>query len=113
MLLVKLLLTFGCEALAPEPRLGDADMVVAFVVAVGGRFSSELLDMAAPELEGILPVSSSRLIRDFRSSSSSHTVDGAAVDEEDSLPSTPWLVSVLGMGSSLEGIMGFGTKGDE
>jgi hypothetical protein len=85
---------------APDPRFGDPDMVVAFVVAVGGR-SSEALDIAAPEVAGIFPVSSKRLIRDFKSSNSSQTVEGAAVDDEDSVPSAAaWFVSVLWMGSS-------------
>lgn len=79
---------------APDPRFGDADIVVALVVAVGGR-SSDARDMAAPEVGGSFPVSSNRWIRDLRSSSSSHTVDGAAVDAEDSVPSTPWLASVF------------------
>jgi hypothetical protein len=53
------LLASGWLAPGPEPRFGDADMVVAFVVAVGGR-SSDALDMAAPEVEGAFPVSSRR-----------------------------------------------------
>ena len=40
-------------------RFGDEDMVVTVVVAVGGR-SSESLDMAAPDVAGIFPVSSRR-----------------------------------------------------
>lgn len=84
----------ACAAPVPEPRFGDADMVVAFVVAVGGR-SSDVLDVVAPEVGGILPVSSSLWIRDFRSSNSSQTVEGAAVELEDSVPSTPWFVSEL------------------
>ena len=42
-----------------EVRFGEADMVVAFVVAVGG-LSSDTLDIAAPEVDGAFPVSSSR-----------------------------------------------------
>lgn len=75
----------ACEAL-PEPRFGEADMVVAFVFAVGGR-SSEARDMAAPEVGGSLPVSSKRWIRDLRSSNSSQTVEGAAVDVVELVPS--------------------------
>ena len=60
-------------------------MVVTVVVAVLGR---SVVDMAAAEEEGNLPVSSSFLIRDFSSSSSSQTVDGAAVDSVESVPST-------------------------
>lgn len=63
---------------------GDEDNVVAVVAAVRGR-SPETLDMAAADDEGILPVNSSFLIRDLRSSSSSHTVDGAVVDKVDSV----------------------------
>ena len=90
---VELIASTGA-APAPDPRFGDADIVVALVVAVGGR-SSDARDMAAPEVGGIFPVSSNRWIRDLRSSNSSHTVDGAAVDAEDSVPSTPWLASTL------------------
>lgn len=80
---------------APPPgRFGEEDMVVTVVVAVGGR-SSESLDIAAPDVAGIFPVSSRRWIRDFRSSNSSHTVEGAFVDVVDSVPSRPWLGSVI------------------
>jgi len=65
---------------------GDVDMVVAFVVAVRG-LSPVAEDIAAAEEEGNFPVSSSFLIRDFRSSSSSQTVDGAVVDIVDSVAS--------------------------
>ena len=41
----------------PDPRFGDADMVVALVVAVGGR-SSGLLEFPAPA-GGFFPVRSS------------------------------------------------------
>lgn len=57
-------------------------MVVAAVVAVRGRSA---LDMAAAEDDGSLPVISSFRIRDLRSSSSSHTVEGAVVDTVDSV----------------------------
>jgi hypothetical protein len=63
---------------------GDEDNVVAVVAAVRGR-SPETLDMAAADDDGNLPVNSSFLIRDLRSSNSSHTVDGAVVDNVDSV----------------------------
>jgi hypothetical protein len=62
-------------------------MVVTVVVAVWGR-SWDARDIAAPEVAGSLPVNSSRCILDLRSSSSSHTVEGAVVDTVDSVPST-------------------------
>ena len=55
---------------------GEEEMVVTVVVAVCGR-SPEPFDTAAPDVIGILPVNSSFRIRDFRSSSSSQTVEGA------------------------------------
>ena len=61
---------------------GDDERVVAAVVAVRGR-SAE--DIAAAEDDGSLPVSSSFRIRDFRSSNSSQTVEGAVVDIVDSV----------------------------
>ena len=61
---------------------GDDDIVVTVVVAVLGL---SIDDMAAADEVGSLPVSSSFLMRDFRSSSSSHTVDGAVVDIVDSV----------------------------
>jgi hypothetical protein len=73
-------------------RLGDADNVVAWVVAVGG-LSSDTRDMAATEVAGILPVSSNRWMRSLRSSSSSQTVEAGAVEADDSVPSTAWFVS--------------------
>ena len=63
---------------------GEDDIVVAFVVAVRGR-SPATVDIAAADDAGSLPVSSSFLIRDFKSSSSSQTVDGAAVEIVDSV----------------------------
>lgn len=66
--------------------LGDDDMVVIVVVAVRG-LSAETVEMAAWEDVGSFPVSSSFRIRDFRSSNSSQTVDGAVVDNVDSVPS--------------------------
>ncbi len=81
--------TSACAEPVPD-RLGDADTVVAFVVAVRGR-SSDDLDTAPPVVD--LPVRSRRWILDFKSSSSSQTVDGAAVEDEDSVPSTPLFAS--------------------
>ena len=66
--------------------LGDEEAVVMAVLAVGGR-SPTAPEIAAPEDAGILPVSSSLRIRLLRSSSSSHTVDGAVVDTVLSVPS--------------------------
>jgi len=54
-----LLASAGPPSFAAELRFGDADIVVAFVVAVGGR-SSDALEIAAPEVGGIFPVSSKR-----------------------------------------------------
>jgi hypothetical protein len=93
--------------LFPRPLFGEDDMVVTVVVAVGGR-SLEARDIAAPEVGGSFPVSSSRCIRDFRSSSSSQTVDGAVVDTVDSVPSAARGVSgVSGISMIRE------TRGDE
>lgn len=68
--------------------MGEPDIVVTVVVAVAG-LSSDILETAAPEVDGNFPVSSSLLIRDFISSNSSHTVEGAVVDAVDSVPSSP------------------------
>lgn len=90
----------GCSSAIPGPlivdasgdtlglcrRFGDDDMVVMVVVAVGGR-SPNAVDIAALDEDGSLPVSSIFRILDFRSSSSSHTVEGAVVDTVDSVPS--------------------------
>ncbi len=76
----------SCDILLPRPLLGEEDKVVTVVVAVGGR-SFEARDMAAPAVGGILPVNSSLCILDFKSSNSSHTVDGAVVETDDSVPS--------------------------
>ena len=57
------------------------------VVAVRGRSPDELEPLPTPDA-GIRPVTSSRRIRDFRSSSSSHTEDAAVVDTVDA-ESTP------------------------
>lgn len=43
--------------------------------------------MAAPDVGGSFPVNSNLWIRDFKSSNSSHTVDGAVVETVDSVPS--------------------------
>jgi len=69
------------------PCLGDEDMVVTVVVAVRG-LSAVAFDIAAAEDDGSLPVNSSFRILDFKSSSSSHTVEGAVVDIVDSVPSS-------------------------
>jgi hypothetical protein len=61
---------------------GEDDVVVAAVVAVFGR--SDVV-MAAADDGGSFPVNSSFRIRDFRSSNSSHTVDGAVVEMVDSV----------------------------
>jgi hypothetical protein len=93
----------------PVPdRFGEADTVVALVVAVRGR-SSDDLDMPPAEVDGILPVRSRRWILDFKSSNSSQTVDGAAVEDEDSVPSTAWFASATSVGTLAD----FGTNGDE
>jgi hypothetical protein len=68
------------------PLFGDVDIVVIVVVAVGG-LSPDACETAAPEVAGSFPVSSSFRIRDFKSSSSSQTVDGAVVEAVDSVPS--------------------------
>lgn len=65
---------------------GEEEMVVTVVVAVRGR-SPAIEDMAAADEAGNFPVSSNFRILDFRSSNSSHTVDGAVVDRVDSVPS--------------------------
>lgn len=95
-----------CFAAPVDSRLGETDMVVALVVAVGGR-SSEARDMAAPDVAGSLPVSSRRWMRDLSSSSSSHTVEGAAVELEDSVWWSPVWVSCFGASA------GLGTSGEE
>jgi hypothetical protein len=77
------------------------------VVAVGG-LSFEAREIAAPEVAGSFPVSSSRCIRDLRSSNSSQTVDGAVVDTVDSVPSTARGVS----GTSCMSVV-CDTRGDE
>ena len=70
--------------------LGDADIVVALVVAVRGLSPVAVAeDIAAAEDEGNFPVNSSFFIRDFKSSSSSQTVEGAVVDMVDSVVLRP------------------------
>lgn len=76
----------GGGVLVFRPCLGDEDIVVTVVVAVRG-LSPDMEDIAAAEEEGNFPVNSSFRILDFRSSNSSHTVDGAVVDRVDSVPS--------------------------
>jgi hypothetical protein len=82
------------DILFPRPRFGEEDIVVTVVVAVAGR-SLDARDIAAPEVGGNFPVNSSLCMRDFRSSNSSQTVDGAVVDTVDSVPSAPLGVSVV------------------
>lgn len=66
--------------------LGELDNAVTVVAAVRG-LSWAAPEMAAWEEGGSFPVSSSLRIRDFKSSSSSQTVEGAVVDSVDSVPS--------------------------
>jgi len=73
------------EILPTCRRFGDDEIVVMVVVAVGGR-SFRTFHIAAFEDFGRIPVSSSLRNRDFRSSSSSQTVDGAVVETVDSVP---------------------------
>ena len=60
---------------------GDESIVVGAVVAVRGR-SALSPETAAADVGGSFPVSSSFLIRDFRSSSSSHTVSAVCESTE-------------------------------
>ena len=77
-----------------RPRLGEDDIVVTVVVAVGGR-SLDARDIAAPDVAGSFPVNSNLCILDLSSSSSSHNVDGAVVDTEDAVPSVTRGVSAI------------------
>ena len=88
------LLLSTIDWLAPRPLLGDVDIVVAVVVAVGG-LSPVARETAAPEVAGGLPVNSSFRILDFRSSNSSQTVDGAVVD---TVPSSVLSTTAAGSG---------------
>ena len=74
------------ETLALRRCFGEEDKVVIAVFAVRG-LSLVGVYIAAEDDGGSLPVSSSFLIRSLRSSSSSQTVDGAVVDNVDSVPS--------------------------
>lgn len=74
------------EVLFTRLCFGDEDIVVMVVDAVGGR-SPKTLDIAAPDVDGNLPVSSSFFILCLRSSTSSQIVDGAVVDIVDSVSS--------------------------
>lgn len=74
------------ELLVTRACFGDDETVVTVVVAVGG-LSLNAPTIAAPDVEGSFPVSSSLRNLDFKSSSSSHTVEGALVDTVDSVPS--------------------------
>lgn len=66
--------------------LGEVDRAVMVVAAVRG-LSCAAPDIAAWDDGGNFPVSSSLRILDFKSSSSSQTVEGAVVDGVDSVPS--------------------------
>lgn len=90
------LLISSIDVLSPRPLLGDVDIVVAVVVAVGGR-SPVARETAAPDVGGALPVNSNFRILDFRSSSSSQTVDGAVVDV---VPSSVLSAANAGSGAS-------------
>lgn len=57
------------------------------VVAAVRGLSFDVPEIAACDDGGSFPVSSSLRIRDFKSSSSSQTVEGAFVDNVDSVPS--------------------------
>lgn len=74
------------ESLLTRPCFGEGDIVVIDVVAVAER-SPRTLDIAALDVEGIFPFSSSFLILALRSSSCSSIKDGALVDRVDSVPS--------------------------
>lgn len=76
------------EALVLRRCFGEEDKVVMAVFAVRG-LSLVGVYIAAEDDGGSFPVSSSFLMRSFRSSSSSQTVDGAVVDSVDSVPSAP------------------------
>ena len=71
------------------------------VVAVRGLSEPEPPPMtAALEVEGIFPVSSSFLIRDFKSSSSSQTVEGAVCESTESDSAAERFASELFSGES-------------
>lgn len=83
-------LTVLGETLPLRPNFGDEDIVVIVVVAVGGR-SLNTFEIAASEVRGSFPVSSSFRILCLRSSTSSHIVDGAVVETVDAVPSA-WCI---------------------
>lgn len=92
-----------------RPRLGEPDIVVTVVVAVGG-LSVDARDIAAPDVAGNFPVNSSLCILDFNSSNSSHMVDGAVVETVEFVPSFARGVSTSSCGcNSLKRE----TRGDE
>lgn len=76
----------AAETLVLRRRLGEEDRVVMAVFAVRG-LSLVGVYIAAEDEGGSFPVTSSFLIRSLRSSNSSQTVDGAVVDNVDSVPS--------------------------
>lgn len=83
-------LTVLGETLPLRPNFGEEEMVVIVVVAVGGR-SLKTFEMAASEVGGSFPVSSSFRILCLRSSTSSHIVEGAVVETVDAVPSA-WCI---------------------
>jgi hypothetical protein len=95
--------------LAPRPPLGDVDIVVAVVVAVGG-LSPVARETAAPDVAGGLPVNSSFRILDLRSSNSSQTVDGAVVDV---VPSSVLSAAAMGGSGVFSGSATLPTSGEE
>lgn len=68
-----------------DSSFGDDDNEVAVVAAVRGR--SPVVECIASREGGSFPVNSSFRIRDFISSRSSQTVEGAVVEMVDSVPS--------------------------
>ena len=105
--------TWSCTALSESPAdvltlrwcLGEVDNAVTVVAAVRG-LSLDVPEIAAWDDGGSFPVSSSLRIRDFRSSSSSQTVEGAVVDNVDSVPSARGFSAsprILSVASEVEG----------
>ena len=80
---------------------GEEPMVVGAVVAVRGLSEPDPpLMSAALEVGGIFPVSSSFLMRDFKSSSSSQTVEGAVCESTESDSAAERFASELFSGES-------------
>jgi hypothetical protein len=74
------------ETLAFRYCFGEDETVVTVVVAVCGR-SVDPLEAACADVAGIFPDSSILLILDFKSSSSSQTVEGGGPESTESVPS--------------------------